>query len=434
MVESLLNVDIVDGPVPFVVWGATAAMLIVLVCHRWTALRLLLAVVAVLLGAMVGVATLAVIEFSEAFGATMPVGVMWWTIGCFAGLGLAVVSLWNRTLWRKIVAIFAIFSVLISLAVGVNATFGINRTVGDVLGISTLPPATELPEPTPDPTSDEPLYRTWTPPAVMPAKGEVFQLSGAFSIPSTDRFVPRDAAIYLPPAALVEDPPELPIVVFMMGKPGDPNPQFVQEALDALAAQHRGLAPIAIVADQLGDPNVNPACADSVAFGGVASYFNRDIPTFIREYLDVPADPRYWTIGGYSNGGACAITWAAQHPGTWGNVLSISGEAFPGSEEPDTVRDEVFDGSAKAYDAAKPAAILGKNKGAFDGHFAVFTAGENDPDFVTAAETNAVLAEAAGFDTELFILPGADHTVSAVRGGLQRAFEALYPRIGLSEN
>lgn len=434
MVETLLNLDVVDGPVPLVIWGITAAMLVVLLWRRWTALRMLLVVVAVLLGAMVGVATLAVIEFSQAFGGSMPRGVMWWTVGSFAALGLAVVSMWHRRLWRKILSIVTIFAVLIGLALGVNATFGINQTIGDILGVSTLRPVEELPAPTEETSSSEPLYRTWTPPADMPSKGAVLQLSGAFAIPSSDGFAPRDAAIYLPPAALVADPPELPVVVFMMGKPGDPNPQFVQEALDALAARHDGLAPIAIVADQLGDPNVNPACADSLTFGGVASYFNRDIPTFIREHLDVPTDPRYWTIGGYSNGGACALTWGAQHPSIWGNVLSISGEAFPGSEEPETVRDEVFDGSAKAYDAAKPAAVLGRNTGKFDGHLAVFTAGENDPDFVTAAETNAALTGDAGFDTELFLLPGVDHTVSAVRGGLQRAFEALYPRIGLAEN
>ncbi|MBU4464823.1 MAG: esterase, partial [Actinobacteria bacterium] len=79
----------------------------------------------------------------------------------------------------------------------------------------------------------------------------------------------------------------------------------------------------------------------------------------------------------------------------------------------------------------KPAAWLVKNKGEFAGHVAVFTAGGNDPGYVAAAQRSADLAQAAGFAVTLAIVPGAGHVVDAIRGGLPRAFNVLYPRLGL---
>ena len=59
----------------------------------------------------------------------------------------------------------------------------------------------------------------------------------------TDGYAPRDAALYLPPAALVADPPRLPLIVFMMGQPGTPDPTSLAAALNAYAASHTGLCP-----------------------------------------------------------------------------------------------------------------------------------------------------------------------------------------------
>ncbi|OZB87966.1 MAG: hypothetical protein B7X41_10640, partial [Microbacterium sp. 14-71-5] len=123
-----------------------------------------------------------------------------------------------------------------------------------------------------------PLFETWTPPADLPSEGTVTLLTGEERIPSSAGFAPRDASLYRPPAALVPDPPALPLVVFMMGEPGDPDPSFVADAMDRLAAAHHGLAPIVIVADQLGSEDGNPACVDSAAYGGVETYFTQDIP------------------------------------------------------------------------------------------------------------------------------------------------------------
>lgn len=432
MLHWFLTLDIIEGPVTIIVWALTLAALIVLLVRAPRRRWLRRASIAVILGAAIGVGAVMLLDLTEAFGVPLPDESMFWAGACLAGLGLAVVSLWNAKPWRRIIAVISILLVLVSTTLGVNAMFGINRTVGDLLGISTLKQADGLPAPTPDDNPEGPLYASWKAPADMPQKGEVRQLSGALQIPSTAGFVPRDASIYLPPAALVKNPPKLPVVVQMMGKPGDPNPQFVQEALDAMAAKNNGLAPIVITADQLGDPGVNPACTDSKKFGGVETYFNKDIPEFITSHLNVLHDPEYWAISGYSNGGACSFMWGAAHPDRWGSLVSISGEEYAGTEEPDTVLKDVFQGDQAAYDASKPQALLTKNGGHFSGHLAIFTAGENDPAYVAAAQRSADLARSAGFDTTQYVVPGADHVVTALQGGLPKAFEVLYPHWGLA--
>lgn len=217
----------------------------------------------------------------------------------------------------------------------------------------------------------------------------------------------------------------------MMGQPGDPDPEPIRAAMDELAAQHHGLAPIVIVADQLGTPDANPACVDSTAYGGVETYFMEDIPAWARSHLRILPSPSEWTIAGFSNGGGCALDWGVEDPELWGSIVSLSGESYQGTEFPEDVLQQVFGGDRAAYEAAKPAAKAAKNSGRFAGHLAVFTAGDQDAFFTEQVQLSAQLTEEAGFDTRLFSIPGADH-VGALPGGLMKAFGALLPHLGLA--
>ncbi|MEI3847864.1 MULTISPECIES: alpha/beta hydrolase [Microbacterium] len=431
----LLMLDVVDGVVPWTVWGITALVVVVLVARRPTKSWALATVIGALTGAILGTAALLVLRATGVLPDPLP-AVVGWAIGGLAALGLVIVSIFFRPAWRRIVAVVAVLLVLLSTAIGVNAAFGVDRTLGDVLGISTLDKADRLPGPGPEPVVSPavPLYESWTPPAGMPAQGKVLELSGDLAIPSTAGFVARPASIYLPPAALVarEDMPALPFMVHMMGQPGDPNPQFIQAAMDELAAKNKGLAPIVIVADQLGDPNRNPACADSKTYGGVDTYFNKDIVEYAKTKLNILQDPKFWTISGYSNGGACAQVWGAEHPEIWGNIVSISGEEFQGSEEEDQVLSQVFGGDKAAYEAAKPAAVMERNKGRFAGHAAIFTVGDQDTAYVPHVTKAEATAKAAGFDTALFIVAGGDHVQKGLQLGMPLAYGALFPHIGLA--
>ncbi|MDQ1129807.1 esterase family protein [Microbacterium sp. SORGH_AS_0888] len=426
------RLDVIDGPLPLAVWGLTVVGLIVLLIRRPTPAWLWRIVIALGVGVAVGVAAVAWANTTNAFGVTLPPVCRFWIPGGLAATLIGAVSLWERGVWRKVVAGAVVVLSLVSTALGVNAAFGIDRTVGAIFGIPTQEQFDGLPTPAPTETTDGPLYQTWTPPADMKATGETALLSGAQAIPSTGGFAPRNATIYLPPAARTANPPRLPLVVMMMGYPGNPDPSFVASALDRLAAANKGLAPIVIVADQLGNENQDPVCANTKKYGDVPTYVNKDIPDYATARLPVLLDHKYWTIMGYSNGGACAFTWAAQHPDIWGNVIAISPDEYPGVEWADEAVRTLFDGDAAAFDANKPAAGLAANKGRFAGHLAVFTVGQNDPGFRPGAEANAALATAAGFDTTFSVVPGADHLVSALDGGIPLAMELLYRHLGLS--
>lgn len=140
-------------------------------------------------------------------------------------------------------------------------------------------------------------------------------------IPGTlSGFTARPAGIYLPPAALVDSPPALPLVVMMMGQPEDPDPRFAAESLNEFAAQNRGLAPIIIVADQLGNSLVDDLCLDTARFGNAETYINKDVVDWARSNLNVIGDARHWTVAGYSHGGQCAISFGAKYPEIWGNI------------------------------------------------------------------------------------------------------------------
>ncbi|WP_344782933.1 alpha/beta hydrolase [Microbacterium kribbense] len=422
------------GPIPAALWALTAIAGIVLLVRDGTRRWVITALPAVIGGAILGVGVVWYCNAADVFGVPLPHGTGWWMSLAGGGVGLGIATMWRSPWWRKALAALLIVMAPLSAAIGINAGFGLTPTIGDVFGVNTLPSVGRLPPATGHRArpASEPLYRTWRPPATMPKVGRVGTLSGALKIPSTGGFVPRDATIYLPPAALVPNAPALPLVVMMNGKPGSPNPSHVQAALNRLAAAHHGLAPIVIVADQLGSPGHQPACSPYSQFGNVSRYFNSDIVRYARTHLNIIDDPADFTIAGYSDGGACAVKWASEYPKIWGNVISISGDLFPGASDPATALKEGFRGS-KAHDLSqRPAVFVTANAGRFAGHHAFFTGGSLDPRFSGYALRNAEMLQRAGFGVWLHEITGATHVGTALSGGLLAAFGQLYPLLGLA--
>ncbi|MEN2738003.1 alpha/beta hydrolase-fold protein [Microbacterium sp. X-17] len=424
----LLTLEIVASPLTEIFLGIAAVGLVIAIVvpprHPWRVL------IAAGVGAVFGVGAYLLLNGLNVFGIQLPFLAEVYAVAGLAGCGAAIAAAWDPPWWRRTIAIIAAVAALLGGGLGVNKTFAVNHNLASLFGIQAadpivLPPVTSTAVPT------APLYQTWTPPAGMPAKGQVGALVGDALIPSPG-FTPREGAIYLPPAALVPNPPALPLIVFMMGQPGSPDPTSLQRTLDAYAAKHQGLAPIAIIADQLGATTVDPACADSQRYGAVSSYFNVSIPQWARTHLNVIDDPRYWTIGGYSNGGACAWAWAAQFPGIWGNVFAVSGNEFPGSETIKKTVAEVFGGNQDAFTAASPLAQLARHPGAYAGHVAIFTMGAEDDTFGPGIQRNAKAAADAGFTVHLEQIPGAGHVGNALDGGLTAGVADLGSALGLA--
>ncbi|MDR2321194.1 alpha/beta hydrolase [Microbacterium sp. NPDC089698] len=426
------KLGVIDGPLPLAIWGLTIVGVIVLLVRRPTPAWLWRIVIALAVGIGGGVALVIWANATDAFGGQLPFACSFWVPAGFAAALVGIVSLWERRAWRKIVAVLVVILALLSTTLGVNAAFGINKTVGSMFGISTEDQIDGLPKPAPTQTSSGPLYQSWTPPAGMPATGQTALLSGAHAIPSTGGFTPRPATIYLPPAALTKNPPRLPLVVLMMGYPGNPEPTFITPVLDKMAKENKGLAPIVIIADQLGTSGADPMCVDSRAYGSVSTYFNTDIPAYAEKQLNVILDHSAWTIMGYSNGGACAFTWATHRPDIWTSVIAISPDQYPGVEESRDNIAKVFDGDFAKFDQNKPAAGIEAHPGAFTDRLAVFTVGENDHGFIPGVQKNVELAKKAGYDARYYTVPGAGHVQDALTGGIPYAMQLLYKRLGLS--
>lgn len=429
MNRFLLSFELIDSPV-LVVCAAIAALgvLAVIILPRR---RLLLSATSAGAAGIAMFVVTKILESMDTFQGPLPEGAVWWASGAVAAIALGVVGVFRAPWLRRVAGVVTVLAALLAGGLGVNASYGVTHNLAAILGVQALDPATL---PAQDAAAGDPatLYQTWTPPADMPAKGSVSALTGATEIP-TGQYAARDASLYLPPAALVANPPALPLLVFMMGQPGSPDPTALAKALDAFAAKNNGLAPIAVVVDQLTAPDRDPACVDSAKFGAVSTYINQLVPQWAEKNLNIVTDHRYWTIGGFSNGGSCAALYGSQHPDVWGQMLDVMGNEFPGSEHVGQTVSDVYSGNAAAFQAAKPSVIMGAAApGTFTDHTAIFTWGSADTVFGPGQLANSQAAKAAGFTTLTYIVEGGGHTGETLDASLAWALPALAPALGLA--
>ncbi|WP_169053883.1 alpha/beta hydrolase-fold protein [Agromyces sp. H66] len=431
MWDLLLDIDIVDGPFLIAMYVIASAFFVYLLGRGDGWSWVLTVIVLLIVGAIIGGAALWIaVNLLNLFGGPVIDATWLWVPAASAAILLAIWNLWHSRWWRKLIAVVAMPIFAFTAMLGINASYGLDRTIGALLGLSTVD-AIDLDEPddpaAPDPT--EPLYVTWTPPADLPATGTIGIPEPG--VPNTvSGFDARPAQVYLPPAALVADAPRLPLVIMMMGQPGEPDASFIGDVLDAFAADHDGLAPIALVVDQLGDPMEDPLCLDT-AMGDVETYLMQDVVPWARANLEVLQDRRSTTVAGYSNGGGCAAYLGTKYPEVFGNILAISPVEYAGADRSEQVLDTVFDGDQAAYDAVMPANIMTANAPYADTS-AIFTAGENDAGFAPGAERLADAARGVGMLTTFSVIPDADHGISGLMGGLEAGFALLYPRLGLA--
>lgn len=365
------------------------------------------------IGALVGAGLVWLADVRlDLFGVPFSTVTIAWIVATLAGLGAAIATLVTGGWGLRVVALVAVPVFAFTGGVWVNEDFGAYRDLQDALGISPYPalPARYLTH-SAGPLEQH-LEQDWTPPASMPDEG----LVGTVRIPATiSRFAARKATVYLPPAALTADPPDLPVIEMFSGQPGSTFDMFAlgrtQTVLDAYAAAHHGLAPIVVDPDQLGAPERNPMCVDS-PLGDVATYETVDVPSWISTHLAVASDHRSWGVAGFSEGGTCSMQFAAGHPSLYSAVLDISGEERPtiGSS---TVS-SAFGGSEARYRAAWPHTLLAKNAPFVD-TLGVFGVGTDDERYALVEEQMVVWAKEAGMTTRFFPSTGTGHDWNTVR-------------------
>nr|WP_246276197.1 alpha/beta hydrolase-fold protein [Curtobacterium albidum] len=240
----------------------------------------------------------------------------------------------------------------------------------------------------------------------------------------------------MPPAALVPDPPALPVVVLLPGQSRGSGPEDLEtgghltETMDAVAAMHAGLAPIVVVPDQLGPDSGNPMCVDG-PLGNSRTYLEQDVPAWITSHLRVQTGASAWTIGGFSQGGTCAIQLGAGDPGRFGNIIDVSGELGPTLGSPGESIARGFSGNAAAYRAAQPEALLAAHRPYRDSS-AFFTAAQLDSHYGPAMPVVSAWAAAAGMHVTTWVVPGAKHNWLNARTAIAAGMAWLVPRIGLA--
>lgn len=433
MLEYLGAVSIVSGPLPYTLLAVSGTFVGFLATQAGLkrkqprSRRLAGVLVAVAGGAAFGfVAFLVTAVLWNPFRIPVPRSIALYTAALAAGVAIAVLSVQRAHWWRVVLSAVGVVVLSVTAVLASISEFGVNPTVGSLFG-QTLQhgPAGPVVSPLPVPPHSPGIASSWKPPKDLPKKGRTTMVA----IPATHSgFAARDAGLYLPPAALVKDPPRLPLVLLMMGQPGNPDPQYVAAVLDGFASRNHGLAPIVVVADQLGNPAQDPGCTDSDRFGKVETYITVDVLGWARQHLNVDTSGASTTVAGYSNGGACAMLFAAKYPDDFRNVADISGELFPGQEDQASMLANVFAGDQAAYDAQKPENILTNRtyKGV-----GIFTSGSDDPVYVDAGRQAAKNFADAGFTTQFVEIPNGGHVLGAINGGLASAFTLLYPRLGL---
>jgi len=342
-----------------IVSGAVAVLLIIRPGLR----RVLLSLLGAAIGAGIGALVFWwVVNVQDVFGVDLSDTARMWVIAGFAGIGLALANLFSSRLRRKVLALLAIPVLLLAPAAGINADFGAYHTLGQLFGSSQVPQLDTIRSGEHgEVVSGVPNYATsWTPPEDMPLYGEI----GEVAIPTTVSgfTAARPAQVWLPPAALVDNPPVLPVIFILSGQPGSPAENFemgrLSQVLDDYARSHRGLAPIAVAVDQLGDPGSNPLCIDSQAHGKVQSYLTQDVPAWVRANFRVSDDPSMWMLQGFSQGATCTVQFITEFPQIFGSGITTGTQLGPLlHEEADTVA-EGFGGDQLAYDRAQPLAIM----------------------------------------------------------------------------
>ncbi|WP_308465106.1 alpha/beta hydrolase [Rathayibacter soli] len=429
MLDWLLDFRI-DKSAFLVPVDVVAALLFVYLLVRRPSRRwLITAIAAVVLGAAVGwLITWLVSDVWDVFGLPVTTVVRVWVAMTCAGIFLAVLNLIRTRWWRKLIAALSIIVFVVAAAAAINVDFGAYRNLKDALGITPYPPLASSHLSGQAGPMDPTLAQTWQPPAGMPSKGTV----GTVDIPATTSgFSARVASVYLPPAALVPSAPKLPVMVMFSGQPGAPADLFtsgqLQGILDAYAAAHNGLAPIVVAPDQLGNPLSNPMCVDST-LGKSGTYLTVDVPHWITSHLNVADGPQQWAVGGYSQGGTCALQFGAGYPNLYRSFIDISGEIAPTIGR-DTVK-KAFGGSAAAYNAIKPLTLLAKHAPYTD-TVAIFGVGAQDAKYVPITHAAMQAATAAGMTTDLIRSPNSSHDWNTVRYVLSRAVPAIATRMGL---
>ncbi|KAB7789583.1 esterase [Bifidobacterium leontopitheci] len=459
MMHSMMQWSLVQGAVPWTVFGVTAVITVVLAVRmvtaavrdagrggkpdagwnagRRTALRVTLSrplpvvlIAAVICGVAGTVAAWLVSDVFVLFGVSLGWPVIL-TVGAgFAALGFSLAAAVRTRRFDRVCAIMLIPLIVLSTGLRVDGIYGEYQTIGTLMGYT---PYASLDSIDVHPASMS--VSQWLGDARhddlpdMPRHGEVF----AVRIPNVrSGFSARTAMIYLPPAALSGKSPALPVMELLAGQPGSPGRLVaagdIPGMFNAYAAAHDGLAPIVLVPDQNGADTHNSLCADTTQ-GNAETYLTQDVVAWAKRTLPVSGSASMWAIGGFSQGGTCTTQLGPRHPDIYGAMLPVDGELKPTNGTVDAMVRDYFAGDSAAYDAQVPANAIAATGSPRQALFA--GAGERDVASVGNMRTIAAAARKAGMSVTELLAPGTGHDWHAVQAVWKPGLDWFGQRTGL---
>ncbi|MEU0882588.1 alpha/beta hydrolase-fold protein [Lentzea sp. NPDC005914] len=428
---SPLDLSLIHGPIPAAATVAAALALTYLAIRKnrtwWT--RVLPIVLAACVVVVLGL-TFVIDNVWKPWPEPLPVILTVWAGAALTALALAAARLRSGRWYGRVFGVLLALGVATSAVVATNAHFGQYPSMRAVLDVFTNNQV-ELNEAAPPPSgvvevpAGKKLADVWKRPDDLPDKGTVSE------VPIPGVFPARPAWVYLPPAYATTPRPKLPVIVLLAGQPGHPKHWIdggrVVDNLDAYAREHDGLAPIVVVADQLGANNANPLCFDS-ALGQSESYLARDVPAWIKQRLTVDERREAWTIAGFSQGATCSVQLAVRAPDVYGNFIALAPQREPtlGTRQ-DTVK-AAFGGDEAAFIRVNPMDILARQR--FPQSAGVIVSGHDD---ATYRQADAEVFEAcrkAGMDVLWKELP-TGHDWNMAREGLFGSLPWFMQRTGV---
>ncbi|WP_371869903.1 alpha/beta hydrolase [Mycobacterium kubicae] len=377
--------------------------------RRWRTMWVPLSVV---VGALT--ATLAYWYFSTLGIASEPAPWQMWLWVALVGVATAVaITGWRSAgWWRRNVSVFAASFCMLSMGLTINAWLGYFPTVDTAWSQLTNRP---LPNQV-DPQTVQSLKHR----AIAPRRGVVVPVD------TGDRgsgFKHRQEWVYLPPAWFASTPaPRLPAVLMIGGEFNTPadwaRAGDAVTALDAFAAAHAGVAPVAVFADATGGFTVDTECVNGPR-GNAADHLTADVIPEVSRQFGL-GDQASWGIVGFSSGGTCAVDFAVMHPGTISAFVDIGGDIGPNAGTRAQTIDRLYGGDAAAWSWFDPSTAIARH-GPYNnlsGMFAVPGAAVGQ----AAAESLCALGTANGISCQVVALPGKHDWPSAAH-----AFAATLP-------
>ena len=399
---------------------------------RWLVIWVPLIVMAA--GGVIALLTWLINNVWRPFADVLPFTVVLWSWVALAGLVLALARLPLLRTWpRRAAAIAAGILVLAAAANQVNGYFQAYPSLRVALApwLDPKPVLTRTGNVTEVAARPgQALASIWHPPRGMPKTGAVYQVD----IPGVrSGFAARPGYLYLPPAYLATPRPQLPVLVLLAGQPGDPRAWVdsgqIQAMMDGFATRHSGLAPVVVMPDDLGSEFANPLCLNS-RLGEVQTYLTVDVPDWITSHLQVRPPGRGWAIGGFSEGGTCAIQLSTQAPQLYRFFVDICGQVEPTLGSRQLTISRAFRGNAAAFARVDPIAVLARTR--FPRSAGVFVGGASDRVYTPQQQIVYLAARRAGMDVTFLDLPGG-HDWRVWRGGLEENVAWLASRLGITE-